>query len=388
MFRLLGRLLCCCLLSGISTVPHYYIVVRLPEQGPPVPISAQFELHQPANSTRIWDCVSGLTPIEYPNGEERVVKAQSIDMSVGDMVECLGLSVRVVQSQHVPRWEGEDTSCPGLLTSTTELERTDSDSMTTEYFKLAPLTSFHVFVSKPTDECITQHVQTVPAPELKFSYNPDKSLNSCEVNSQHLDLMTCNLTISSRDGDIISLAVGTPRIAVPQYIFTVGVEALVCQAWCEILGSDTNVIQERSITFQNQSHTSLAPELETFQTPAPADPVCKDYLVGICVVSFFLLLTTITSFLLLNLTRDLRRKLARATGRRCRITGMKKPDGSPGMLHPDVDYSRVHRITNECHHYNTLSLRLSDCGKESVTTKSQTFPVYQKLCFSEQDETL
>jgi len=380
-----GGILLCCWVCGIWSVPHYYIVVRLSDPAPLIPISAQFRLLQPSNSTRVWDCVSGLTPIEYALGEDKVVKAQSIDMSVGDVVECLGLSVRVVQSEHVPRWDGEDTTCPGLLTSTSQLER--SDSGTTEYFQLAPLTQFHVFISKPSDACVTEHVQIVPSPGLSFSYK-DNTVHSCLVKSKHLDLMSCNLTISTREGDIISLAVGTPRILIPRYILDVGVEELLCNSRCEILNSDTHVVREETIAYKNHSYTFLPPELETYHTPAPTDPICKDFIITICVVSFFLLLTTITTVFLLHLTRDLRRKLARATGRRSRITGMKRPPGTPDQLHPEVDYSRIHRITNECHHYNTLSLRLSDCGKESVTTKSQTFPVYQKLCFAEQDETL
>jgi hypothetical protein len=382
MLRLLGVLLC---FTGICSVPHSYIVVRLSDSDPLVPISAQFELHQPANSTRVWDCVSGLTPIEYPKGDELVVKAQSIDMNVGEVVECLGLSVRVVRSEHVPRWEGEDTTCPGLLTSTTQLERSDSGS--TEYFRLAPPTSFHVFVSKPSAACIREHVQLIPPPELVFSYQ-NKALNSCEVDSQYLHLMTCNLTISTRGGDIISLAVGTPSILIPQYIFSVGVDALLCNCRCEILNSDSKVVREKTITYKNESRISLPPELETYHTHAPSAPLCKDLVIVICVISFFLLTVTMVTVFLLNLTRDLKRKLARATGRRCRITGMKKPPGTPDQLRPDMEYSRVHRFTNECHHYNTLSLRLSDCGKDSVITKSQTFPVYQKLCFNEQDETL
>lgn len=52
-------------------VPHYYIIVRLSDPGP-LPVSAQFKLLQPANSTRVWDCVSGLTPITYRASQDQV----------------------------------------------------------------------------------------------------------------------------------------------------------------------------------------------------------------------------------------------------------------------------------------------------------------------------
>lgn len=141
-------------------------------------------------------------------------------MKVGSVVECLGLNVRVVESEHVPRWEGEDTSCPGLLTSTTQLERSDAESQTTEYFQLTPPTLFRVFISRPSDACVTSHVQTLPAPSLAFNLRGQQP-HSCEVISANLSLVSCNLTILTPDRDVVATAVGTVNVRVPSYVWKV-----------------------------------------------------------------------------------------------------------------------------------------------------------------------
>jgi len=41
--------------------PQYYIIIRAEKNSGP--LSAQFKQLQPVNSSRVWDCSSGLAPI-------------------------------------------------------------------------------------------------------------------------------------------------------------------------------------------------------------------------------------------------------------------------------------------------------------------------------------
>ena len=352
-------------------VPHYYIVVRLSEDYPQ-PISAQFKLEQPINSSRAWDCVSGLTPIVFPSGGHgRVVKAQSIDVSVGSVVECLGLNVRVLQSIPVARWEGDGSICPGHITSTTQLER--SDAATTEYFTLNPVTTFQVFSTEPDMTCSIEEVQLIPSPGLTFLHKNNVPA-LCSVLSPHLDILRCNMTVSVPNNDVIAFSVGAHTIKIPLYGWHVGIRNVNCAYTCRIKGSD--VTRSGNIISRN---TSAVPELAVY-TAEDTSPTSarypRRYIIIISVLAALLFMTTLTTIFLINMSRDLRRKLDRLSGRRCRVTGARRL--LPGPPEPDLTYSRIHQITNACHHYNTVSLRLSDATAKDIE-KSQTFPVYQKL---------
>ena len=363
----------------VTSVPHYYIVVRLSADHPQ-PISAQFKLEQPYNSSRAWDCVSGLTPIVFPSGGHgRVVKAQSIDVRVGSVVECLGLNVRVLQSVPVVRWQGEGSVCPGHITSTTQLER--SDAATTEYFALNPVTTFHVFSTKPDMNCSVEEVQLIPSPSLIFHHQSNVPA-MCSVLSPYLDILTCNLTVSVSNDDVIAVSIGAKSIKIPLYGWHIGIRNVNCTYQCRI--HDSDVTRTGSIISRN---TSAVPELAVYTAEDPSHPSSsgsrypRRYIIIISVLAALLFISTLITIFLINLSRDLRRKLERLSGRRCRVTGARRL--LPGPPEPDLTYSRIHQITNACHHYNTVSLRLSDSSKDME--KSQTFPVYQKLSLNESE---
>jgi len=79
-----------------------------------------------------------------------------MDLQLGSVVDCLGLHVRVVERAVVPGWQ--ETQCPGFLTSTTELER--SETTTTQvgvylapsqsYYHVLELAIYEGFLSLPT----------------------------------------------------------------------------------------------------------------------------------------------------------------------------------------------------------------------------------------------
>ena len=345
-----------------SNPPRYYIVVQLTAPSPPV--SGQFKLVSPINSSRPWDCQSGLTPITYPGGSDLIVRAQSIDMHVGGGVECLGLSVSVVERLRVQRWQGEEGDCAAPLTVTTRLERSEAGS--TEYFQLAPAAPFRVFASEPSGACAAQQVEEIAPPGLRFGGN---STEYCAVVSEHLSLITCNLTITTdTGGEVVAIAVGATSVPVPRFLASISLLSVTCTCTCAIRGTET----PRTTSLSLPLNTTQPIPVETAPVPVPSYQPSRQQRIILGTLSGFLSLFVVLSLYLLARNRALRRSLGRHTGLRSRVTGLKKHQ-----------YGRVRHFTNECHHYNTLSLRLSDC-KESCN-KSQTFPVYQKLNYNEHE---
>jgi len=362
MFGLLLLLLCC---RAALTEPRYYVVLRVPEPTQLEQLSAQFKLLQPVNSSTGWDCASGPNPIVYPAGAGHEMRAKSIDVGVGSVVECLGLQLRVVVVERATVWEGEGRECGGFLTSTTELER--SEGNTTQYFQLTPTRSFHVYSTVPSGTCAPRALQYVESPDLGFSYL-NNIPTTCNVLSTQLDELSCNMTITSRDDDVIATAIEATRVHIPRFIWNLKLNTVICSSVCELRdNSDTNSVpKHNSLRYNTPENPNPTPEpFSSVERPGGPEN-CSIYIIVTCVMTALLFISTVTAIFFMNLSRDLNRRLGRL--------GARPPAPS---FHPDI-YRDVGSIRNECHHYNTVSLRLAECV-EVGRTQTYERPVYQKL---------
>ena len=368
--------------SRALTEPPYFIIVRLPSDSYNDPLSAQFQQlfssdHHPAPE---WKCKSGLTPITFPHGEQ-VTNAKSMDLEVGSVVECLGLVVTVVAGREVRLWRGEATQCGQSHQATTH-ELTRTTNKVSETFKLLPETEFSVYSAEPTADCITQSINYVDPPKLVFRFQKSES-SKCSVVSNDLSVVKCNMTISAGSKGTVAMATGTTEINVPDFIWQMDAKTIRCSCTCGIKTefSTSSSVITTSINYNNSVSDEEEAEEGSYQEEE--EKIDLNLLLLILGVLSAMLLSSISSTVFFfNLARSLKRKLNKA----------KKnpfPPPAPPSFQPPVQYSRVHRITNECHHYNTVSLELSNClgldaGKGSTTGSDR--PVYQKLRSNEADD--
>ena len=361
----------------VLSAPPYYIIVRLPADSLDGPLSAQFQQIHNSDLTPQWNCKSGVTPLTFPH-EEHVINAKSMDMEVGSVVECLGLVVKVTVGRDVRLWLGEASECGQSLQATTrELTRTSKG--VSELFRLKPETMFSVYSVEPTAECAEQSIKYVDPPKLIFKFL-ESAESKCSVVSNDLHVVTCNMTLTAGAKGIVAMATGTTEINVPEFIWQMEAKTIKCSCTCGI--KEQFSISKNVITTSINYNNSIT-EVEQVEEKSPTEHHAVDLnllLLILGVLSAMLLSSVVSTVFFFNLARSLKRKLNKA----------KKPlvpPKAPPSFEPPVQYSRVHRITNECHHYNTVSLELTDClGLEAGQCTGSDRPVYQKLRSTEVDE--
>lgn len=401
-----------------SVITSYFVIVRLPEPSAKTQLSAQFRLlyEEGPGYEPLWNCKDGLTPITY-NDTGRLVKAKNMDLTEDSRVECLGLVVRVVVGRHVKVWQGELSPCQeGFMTHTKQLERNPPGGSTSEIFELVPATEFSVFSVEPTEPCAKQNISYIPRPSLQFHHSSDDVITRCGVVlDSDLASITCNMTISTDSDDVVAMSAGATQISVPKLVRQIGYRVIFCRSECrirsDIAGSDRVVRHDINITYHGgEGSVSNESEIETVVTANPIDPKLLLLILGI--LSGMLLLSLITTIFFFNLARSLKRRLQktidyplchpppsslRSTSRHLHHSPREyrthhscpthRHSLHPGGFSPP-QYSRVHRITNECHHYNTVSLQLDSGRGDSVRSSERILrdltPVYQKLRASEQ----
>ena len=362
-------------LTLTSSTPHYYIIVRLLPSTADDPLSAQFKQIHSAEDSPEWECKSGLTPITYPSGSEEQVQAKSMDLVVGSEVECLSLVVRVLVGKEVSLWEGDVSSCEkGFMTTTTELSRTEDGIAM--FFKLIPDTFFSVYTSDPGVDCAKQVFKYINSPKLAFE---NESILRCVVISNEVSHISCNMTISTSVDDVMALATSTTEIVVPTFVWKINVQTIICSCSCRIKEaySASDTVRAVSLNFTDPTHfLSDVLQPDEFQLPeqqhlTPTNVI----LLSVGVLSALLLITIISTVYLAASARLLKRKLKRARECGSRHQGTSRPPPSSSIPRPPGEYSHVHRVSNTCHHYNTVSLQLSDYLPPAADMQ----PIYQKL---------
>ena len=405
------------LLPLVTAVQKYYIILRVDNTTSLEKTSATFSREKPPNITLPWDCPSGHNPITY---EEHNFQARSIDLQNKAEIECLGLSLRVVESMVVAAWSGEEVKCPGYFTTTTQLER--NDSVTIVEFKIMPEREFDVYTKTPTEECVRLDPVFVDHPQVTFTFTND-TVSGCHVVTQQPEQITCNMTISTGDGEVLSTATGATRINVPQFIWRVDVGIIECKCECKISKNSF-----KNTTRRDRLRYTLPAAPVHPATTAPehytSSPQREVFLILVIVLSSLLFFFTITTFVFLHISRTLQRKLkeeeavsshySSRPGSNCAAAAGHVPgncggSGYPGSScatgHPankcrmkgggsatvppcfEGHYSTLHGFRNECHHYNTVSLRLTDCLELSRSKgDSGDKAVYQKLNYHTETE--
>ncbi|KAL5261372.1 hypothetical protein ACHWQZ_G007164 [Mnemiopsis leidyi] len=368
---------------------EYWVILRVENSTNMAPTSAQFKQMQLANSSKEWECRSGANPITYPiEGKDMVMQAKSIDVEVGGyVVECLGLYVRVVVGQVVPLWEGEDEQCPGFLSSTTELERQDSEG--TQYFFFRPATLFHVYTGRPSKECATLEPLRVPLPRIDLKFTND-TLVKCRVLSSRLDLLTCNMTVSGPKEQIIALAVGSKEVNIPGFIWSTDIDTITCSCECRIIRDYvvTNPVRQAKMDFiwrvnnsdkyntdERKPETTYPRHWNLDQSGRESILDCKNHLIVICGLSAILIAVTITTIFFAVRANNLRRRLNRLMAVRSYRPPPRRTPPKRDSAKPFDCYNHLHHLSSECHHYNTVCLKVSELQKHVKPA------VYQRLRF-------
>ena len=275
-----GYVLLLASLNSVTASSEYWVILRVQNSTGLVPTSAQFREQHLATSTKEWNCRSGPNPITYLiEGVEQEFRAKSIDVVVevgGYVVECLGLHVRVVVGEVVPLWEGENEQCPGYMSSTTELEWQDSEGK--QFFQFRPATLFHVYASKPSEECATLEPLRVPLPQIDLKFTND-TLMMCRVRSTRLDLLSCNMTVLGPKDEVIALAVGTKEVSVPGYIWNTDIEIITCSCECRIKRSytATDPARKAKMDFIWRVNSNKSDRFDTQSRDGKPEPTCQEH---------------------------------------------------------------------------------------------------------------
>ena len=178
--------------------------------------SALFELTEPVNKTKTWDCKSGQNPVMYKENEH-AYRAKSIDLEDRVMLECLGFIVTVMESVRVSVWYGEETPCPGYVTTTDNLKVEEPNKTTS--FEFRPNLMFDVYESRPTPECARQEVVLIQTPKVRFKFQ-NETVSGCYVETPRSALLVCNMSIITGEGDTVSMAMGATYIPIPRFVQT------------------------------------------------------------------------------------------------------------------------------------------------------------------------
>eukprot|EP00116_Pleurobrachia_bachei_P004897 sb/3465159/ len=355
----------------------YYVILRLPND--PQQYSAQFKQIQLTDTPVPWSCQSGNNPITYIDNALPIT-ARSIDIEEGRDATCLGVVVRVVRATQYWLWRGEDGQCPGFMTSTTSLRQTDS--LTRVEMMIKPLTEFQVYTTPPSEECASRQPTHLNPPTVSFSRNGSIPV-SCAVVTERPDLLSCNISIlAGTTNEAIAVATRAKTILVPQFVKKSRLRSVTCQYTCRIredLESSGTVVGDM-VEFNLSSPPDLpspsTPEL-TQRSSTTAVRDTQWLVILLYILAVLLLISIITTAVLCHISRALRRRLRHHT----RYTKPPPPPLEPVALRKQhqqmqwgntapAGYNLSHYSTlndtynrtgcNQCTHYNTVSLRLSE----------------------------
>lgn len=384
-----------------GTPPHHYIVLRVANLTNLWTTSAVFELTEPKNETRPWDCESGPNPISYNSTRPSyATRAKSIDLERRTKVKCLGFTVLLVEKRWVSTWIGDQPKCQGLEGSTSNYEvPAAKEADINLVFKFIPKLEFDVYNEEPSAECAKHDIVLVQPPRVSFTFT-NGTLSGCEVISFQADLLYCNMSISMDNGDVVSMATGATKVYIPQFVTKIPVLQIECKCQCNIKSNETSsgartdsVVYNGAIHQQNETITTEPSLLSSDDNSAVI-------LILVYVLAFLFVVSTIMTIVFLHVSRRLHKRLHKVLGdqrtvltetacghpaSRCRL---REPRAASSATAPPAcyegHYSTLHRFRNECHHYNTVSLRLSDCIE--LGRKVEEKPIYQKLNFNEIEE--
>ena len=369
---------------------HHFIVLRADNITSLSQTSALFELTEPINNTQPWNCKSGQNPVMFKN-DVLATRAKSIDLEQRVELECLGFSVLVMESERVSVWYGDETPCQGFMMTTDNLLVDDSN--TTISFKFVPNLLFDVYEEEPTDECARQETMLIRTPRVAFTFEND-TVSACHVESPRSTLLVCNMSIITGEGDVVSMATGATYISIPKFVQKMSMTQIECACECRISSNNSFSTTRKDILgftpkALNETVTTAPSELLTSKGNSHI------ILILVYVLAFLFFVSTIMTIVFLHVSRRLHKRLHRVLGEQrkvlsgacghpasqCRMSQRVTGSATAPPNCYDGHYSTLHRIRNECHHYNTVSLRLSDCIE--LRKDADEKPVYQKLNYND-----
>lgn len=367
---------------------QHFIVLRVSNLTALSQTSAVFELTEPKDQIKAWNCKSGQNPVMFKN-DKFATRAKSIDLEQRVALECLGFVVTVMESERVSVWYGEETPCPGYMTTTDNHEVEEPNK--TISFKFMPNLPFDVYEEHPTAECARQEVVLIQTPKVKFKFE-NETVSGCFVETPRSSLLVCNMSIITGEGDTVSIAMGATYIPIPRFVQTMETSQIECVCECQISSNSSYSTTRRDslgfVPYASNLTVTTAPELLTSKGNS------QIILILVYVLAFLFFISTIMTIVFLHVSRRLHKRLHRVLGEQrkvlngacghpasqCRMSQRVNGSATAPPHCFDTHYSTLHRIRNECHHYNTVSLRLSDCIELRKETDDK--PVYQKLNYN------
>lgn len=390
--------------------PTKYVILRVKDPATFQTTSAQFKLRQSANMPEeAWNCMDGPNPISYTVNRTMRMRARSIDVKVGKSVECLGIRVSAVVGRLIPVWQGDAIHCPGLLTTSSDLE--EKTYSTTIYFEFKPATQFQVYSSEPSAECASLEYQNVEHPRIKLR-SVGRVLTSCSVVGEQLHLLSCNMTVTA-GRDLIAVAEDRKDIQVPGFIWKTDLNLITCKCECRIKGMREAATRTASANFTrsdvgNQEYSinngdndeDGYPSFSASNTPKrPTDSTNDKLLAVILSLSIMVVMMIIVSIFLFVTTRDLRIRLKKVRQDTIAAAGgysfrnvsklphyATAPPGGrmdTGRMESDI-YSSLHCSHNDCRFYNHTNVKLPDFHLRPATYERPQIPLYHKISLSEE----
>ena len=372
-----------------------YIVLRVENITALSQTSALFERTEPINNTQAWACKSGPNPVKFTNPDSVTrTRAKSIDLEQRVELDCLGITVLVREKERVSVWYGDESPCPGFMQTTDNLVQEGENTNITISFKFIPNLLFDVYNEAPTEDCAKQETVLIRTPRVSFVFE-NGTVSGCRVVSPTATLLVCNMSIIAGEGDVVSMATGATFISIPKFVQTMSTPKIECTCECRI-SSNTSYSTTRKDTLP---FTPRAPN-NTLVTTAPAELLTTKgnshiILILVYVLAFLFFVSTVMTIVFLHVSRRLHKRLHRVLGEQrkvlsgacshpasqCRMSQRVSGSATAPPRCFDGHYSTLHRIRNECHHYNTVSLRLSDCIE--LRKDADDKPIYQKLNYND-----
>ncbi|KAL5263004.1 hypothetical protein ACHWQZ_G008425 [Mnemiopsis leidyi] len=372
-----------------------YIVLRVDNITALSQTSALFERTEPINNTEIWNCKSGPNPVKFTNADSITrTRAKSIDLEQRVELECLGIRVLVREKKRVSVWYGDESPCPGFMQTTDNLVQEGENANITISFKFIPNLLFDVYNKAPTEDCAKQETVLIRTPRVNFVLE-NGTVSGCRVESPTAALLVCNMSIITGEGDVVSMATGATFISIPKFVQTMSTSRIDCTCECRISSNTTySTTRKDTLPFTPRTHDN------TSVTTAPAELLTNKgnshiILILVYVLAFLFFVSTVMTIVFLHVSRRLHKRLHRVLGEQrkvlsgacshpasqCRMSQRVTGSATAPPRCFDGHYSTLHRIRNECHHYNTVSLRLSDCIE--LRKDADDKPVYQKLNYND-----
>jgi hypothetical protein len=327
----------------------------------------------------------------FKKGDHHETRAKSIDLEQRTELECLGFRVQVLESERVSVWYGDETPCSGFLKTTDNLVH-EVDANETIALKFIPNLLFDVYTQAPSDECARQETVLIRTPRVNFLFE-NGTVSGCHVVSPQSSLLVCNMSIIVGEEDVVSMATGATFISIPKFVQTMSTSQIECTCECRISSNSSySTTRKDTLPFtpKNLNETiTTAPELLSSKDNS------QIILILVYVLACLFFVSTIMTIVFLHVSRRLHKRLHRVLGEQrkvlsgacshpasqCRMSQRITGSATAPPRCFDGHYSTLHRIRNECHHYNTVSLRLSDCIELRKDTDDK--PVYQKLNYND-----